>query len=111
MARRKIIRGTKGDANIWWVIIGAVIALVVLIVLMLIFTGRTQGLQRGIAECQGKGGVCTIRSDCPSNSLYSSAFDCPEGQRCCIGAPKQCVQGACGENEDCIDGYCYARTG
>ncbi len=100
----------KGDANIWWIIIGAVIALVVLVVIMLIFTGRAGKLSGGIAECEGKGGACVSTSLCPKNTLYSSAFDCTGGKRCCVGTPKACPngQGDCGSGEICQEGYCFA---
>ncbi|MEK6951152.1 MAG: hypothetical protein AABX13_05510 [Nanoarchaeota archaeon] len=100
----------RGDANIWWIIIGAVIALVVLVVLMLIFTGKTGNIGRGLSDCEGKGGACVPEgTTCPKNSLYSSAFDCSGGQRCCIGTPKACPTGECGTGEQCNNGYCYAQ--
>ena len=48
----------KASANMWWIIIGAVIALVVMIILMVMFTGKTQPLEQGLSDCEGKGGVC-----------------------------------------------------
>lgn len=100
----------RGDANIWWIIIGAVIALVVLVVLMLIFTGKTGGLSKGLSDCEGKGGACVQGEICPKNSLYSSAFDCKEGKRCCVGTPKACPLGTeCAPDEQCQQGYCYAQ--
>ncbi len=77
----------KADANMWWIIIGAVIALVVLIVLMLIFTGRTQPLQQGLSECKGKGGECVRQDTCETekNGLVTSAFTCPTPEEeCCF---------------------------
>lgn len=77
---------SKGDANMWWIIIGAVIALVVLIVLMVIFTGKTGKLEIGLSDCLGKSGQCVSVSDlCPERTLESSAFDCPADKKCCIG--------------------------
>ena len=77
----------RGDANIWWIIIGAVIALVVLIVMMLIFTGKTQPLQVGLSECKGKGGECITAESCTAKGgLPSSAFTClnPSDVVCCF---------------------------
>jgi hypothetical protein len=98
----------KASANMWWIIIGAVIALVVMIILMVMFTGKTQPLEQGLSACENKGGVCSSNSDCPSNTLSSGAFGCEKaGESCCIGAPKVCTKGSdgseCGkENEyDC----------
>ena len=42
----------------WWIIIGAVIALVVLIILMVMFTGKTSILEQGLISCDSKGGKC-----------------------------------------------------
>ena len=101
----------KGDANMWWIIIGAVVALVVLIVLMVIFTGKTGRLEGGLSECSGKGGACVSSSgNCPRNTLRSSAFDCGSGEQCCIGAAKRCSSDAeCGVDGLCAVGYCYSR--
>ena len=82
----------KADANIWWIIIGAVIALVVLVVLLVIFVNKTRGLESGLTECAGKSGVCVdVGVGCPGNTLSSGAFSCGTGNICCIGAPKECV--------------------
>lgn len=101
----------KADANMWWIIIGAVIALVVLIILMLIFTGKTGKLESGLSDCSGKGGVCVMTGGpCPVYTLESSAFGCTTaGDKCCIGTPKKCsLTGAdCGDDEKCENGHCY----
>jgi len=103
----------KASANMWWIIIGAVIALVVMIILMVMFTSKTGTLEGGLSSCEGKGGICTEKTKCPVNTLESSAFDCStSGQRCCIGAPKSCTAADtknCKEGkENCADGkYCY----
>ena len=76
----------KADANMWWIIIGAVIALVVLIVLMVIFTDKTGRLGVGLSSCTANTGQCL--SICPENTLESSAFDCSTGEKCCIGVKK-----------------------
>lgn len=102
----------RASANMWWIIIGAVIALVVMIILMVMFTGKTQPLEQGLSACQGKGGVCvTSGTDCPINTFKSSAFDCSQNQDCCIGAPKKCQSAndcniAKGETCDNGLGYC-----
>ena len=99
---------TKADANMWWIIIGAVIALVVLIVMMVIFTGKTQPLQQGLSNCEGKGGACAVTGEaCPQYTLKSTAFDCPTGRVCCVGSPKSCTRDSqlsvCGEGKTCTD--------
>jgi hypothetical protein len=107
----------KGSANMWWIIIGAVIALVVMIILMVMFTGKTQPLEAGLSSCESKGGVCTPingnnKDICPTNTFAASAFDCKVGKTCCIGSPKECVDStSCGEGKGCdLYGnkkYCY----
>lgn len=104
----------KADANMWWIIIGAVIALVVLIILMVIFTGKTGKLESGLSDCQGKGGVCApAGTACPQSTLKSSAFGCETtGQECCIGSPKKCTgnPSICGSGSTCetygTEAYC-----
>lgn len=48
----------------WWIIIGAVIALVVMIVLLAMFTGRSRQLDRSLLDCANKGGDCITKTDC-----------------------------------------------
>lgn len=88
MVREDFKMNSKADANMWWIIIGAVIALVVLIVLMVIFTEKTGRLGGGLSDCEGKGGVCAADL-CPGGTLSTSAFDCKSGQKCCLGSPKE----------------------
>ncbi len=74
-------RGKKASANMWWIIIGAVIALVVMIVLMVMFTGKSHRLEVGLMECTGKGGTCVIPENCAGT--VSRAFDCPNSDEVC----------------------------
>ncbi len=89
-----MMKAKKADANMWWIIIGAVVALVVMIVLMVMFTGRTQPLEAGMSSCEGKGGICISGDNavCPGRTLQSTAaFTCKtSGDVCCIGSPKKC---------------------
>ena len=67
----------KADANMWWIIIGAVIALVVLIILMVIFTGKSNKLEGGLLDCESKSGKCIDENSCRAlDGTVSSAFDC-----------------------------------
>ena len=73
----------KADANMWWIIIGAIIALVVLVILMLIFTGSSTKLNIGLMDCESKGGSCKASSaECLNQDgeegTTSSAFSCEE---------------------------------
>src|SRR3989344_3482093 len=92
----------KGDSNMWWIIIGAVIALIVLVVLLVIFTGKTNILETELLSCQSKGGRCVDPGVSSENACeeacnnkfgesrtYSSTFTCPKvGETrgcCCLG--------------------------
>ena len=79
----------KGDANMWWIIIGAVIALIVLIVLLIMFTTRGNKLELGLSACNG---ICTKAGEttCPLKTQSSNAFDCNTGGVCCIGFAQEC---------------------
>jgi len=84
----------KGQANVFWIIIGAVIALVVLAVLLLMFTGKTNTLEQGISGCEVAGGQCIeSKEECKTqNGTSMITFDCPaEGNTvCCMGLkPKE----------------------
>ena|SRR3989338_1395493 len=107
----------KGSADMWWIIIGAVIALVVMIVLMVMFAGKTGGLESGLSDCEGKGGLCISGKVPPIGMVYSSIFECGDAGKCYIGSPKKCAgDNSCGEGNDCEQyqkgaqtfSYCYA---
>lgn len=94
----------KASANMWWIIIGAVIALVVMIVLMVLFTGKTSSLETGLLDCGSKSGECVpsdkenpTTAECQKTckgkgKSYSSTFTCPlednekNKKCCCLGA-------------------------
>jgi len=71
----------KASANMWWIIIGAVIALIVMIVLLVMFTGKSGTLEKGILDCESKGGTCMDKgmeqTTCKDKGgTVSSAFTC-----------------------------------
>jgi hypothetical protein len=96
----------KASANIWWIIIGAVMALVVLIVIIVIFTGRTSTLSDELGNCQSKGGVCVFLGvACPGGTLSANTFSCGETANCCIGAAKRFTgSGNCLNSVTDVDG-------
>lgn len=93
----------RGSADIWWIIIGAVLALIVLVVLLVSFTKQSTGITQGVSDCEGKGGVC-VPSDpaiCPPKSLKTTAFSCTGGRGCCLGVIEKCVSGTdCSPGDD-----------
>lgn len=75
----------KAQANTFWIVIGAVIAMIVLVVLLLMFTGKTSLLEGSLTDCEAKGGEC--KSVCPSGTLKQAIFECANsGESCCIGS-------------------------
>lgn len=102
----------KASADMWWIIIGAVIALVVLIILLVLFTGKTGKLEVGLLSCEGKAGTCGTLTECQQKGgSISTAFECPQGQQCCFsstsfkkGPGEQCTSGS-----ECQSGYCSSN--
>ena len=64
-------------------IIIAAIALIVLVVLIYIFTGRTQTLVKGTEACSSKQGTC-INIVEPCSGPIVSASNCAETEKCCV---------------------------
>jgi len=94
----------KASANMWWIIIGAVIALVVLLVLLSIFGSKTRDLEGGLSSCESKGGICVSDGDaCPGSTLKAPTFSCGSNQDCCIGVAKSCKDDRtiCGSGSEC----------
>ena len=71
----------------WWIIIGAIIALVVMIVLLMMFTGSTKDVQTGLLDCTSKGGECKSEyyPQCPDGYDKAAVFKCENtGEVCCF---------------------------
>ena len=102
----------KASANMWWIIIGAVIALVVMIILMVMFTGKTSKLEGGLLDCESKGGDCS--GDEPScvkkGGTVSWAFDCKIGTNvCCFISGKKTGE-SCKSNGECSSKICLTPS-
>lgn len=100
----------------WWIIIGAVIALVVMIILMMIFTGKTADLEKGLSGCESKGGICIsaniyTSNGCPVRTVKVN-FECAvDSDVCCLGMPVKYGE-MCDEDSDnwkCVGTYCYSK--
>lgn len=83
----------KAQANTFWIVIGAVIAMIVLVVLLLMFTGKTSLLEGSLVDCEAKGGECKDPTlGCPDGTLKQAIFDCTKKDSagrefdCCIGS-------------------------
>jgi len=76
----------KGGANMWWIIIGAVLALVVLVVLVTMFVDTTGKQQKGLDACYG--GKCVLEDTCEGTVNYASSCSKPK-QECCVTSAKK----------------------
>ena len=82
----------------WWIIIGAVVALVVMIVLLVLFTGKSNAVEVGLLDCEAKGGMCLTEEGCKlQDGTLARAFDCSASgvsQVCCFGVKSETRQGS-----------------
>lgn len=77
----------KAEANMWWVIIGAVLAVVVLMVLLTFFGRGTETVAEGVSKCESKLGKCLDKAECLKGGgsvTDADLFECKEGV-CCYG--------------------------
>ena len=66
------------------VLIIAALALIVLLVLAAIFTGRVRIFSENLQSCPAKQGDCTPGTKCPSNKVLITNTDCPTDKVCCV---------------------------
>ncbi len=76
----------KASAQIWWIIIGAVVALIVMLVLIVMFTDKGKDLSVGISDCQSKGGQCVPEGTCSGSvsRIFSCSEDGIQNTVCCF---------------------------
>ena len=72
------------------VIIVAIIALLVLVILVVMYMNNMIGFNKGIADCENKGGTCyPTAADCPTGYDEYPSWSCADvsgvSQHCCIG--------------------------
>jgi len=73
----------KGSAQMMWVLIGAILALVVLVILTMLFTGNIGGFERDITSCSGPGKQCVVADKCGGQVL--SSHTCADATKiCCV---------------------------
>ncbi len=78
----------KGDISVQVVVL-AIVALLVLVILIFIATGRLSGVNRGLGSCEAKNGQCLPgigEGRCPGNTVRLDIADCPGDEVCCISA-------------------------
>jgi len=79
----------KGDANVFWILVFAVLAIVVLLVLGYIFGKGITDVQTDFQGCTVRGGVCKP-SPCEDNEIsFQKDNICPKSadnknQLCCV---------------------------
>ena len=84
------------------VIVAAALALIVLIILISIFYGKSTLFSRGLNDCSSKGGQCVPEDQCGLGKLYICQ---EEGQVCCISnceAKGGTCRQSCSPDEDKI---------
>ena len=69
---KKEKRGAELTLN---VIVIAAIVLFVMVILLLIFTGRIGTVNKEIAKCENKGGTCTLGA-CPPETRELASYTC-----------------------------------
>ena len=70
-----MLHNKKGAELTLNVIVIAAIVLFVLVILLLIFTGRIGGFQKESAKCETQGGICTLGA-CAENARMVSTLAC-----------------------------------
>ncbi|MBW2973342.1 hypothetical protein KY346_03035 [Candidatus Woesearchaeota archaeon] len=97
-------------------IIIAALALIVLVVLIFIFSGKIRVFSGEMVSCTSKGGFCTSKACVFGYQSEIKNTDCPSGQKCCLtilGAP---ADSPCANDDDCAKGLecknnkCTAKT-
>lgn len=82
-----MLRSSKiGDLTFSKIVV-AILALAVLIVLLMVFTGKMGGVSSELDSCQANGGTCKQRDECEENSSFvrqGNYSDCSSGQVCCV---------------------------
>ena len=80
----------KGDASIFWIIIGAVLALAILVILISIATNRVGVFNTDIQQCVFRGGTCQADA-CVDTARQIDGATCPKkdtkDQYCCVKVP------------------------
>ena len=77
------------------VIVGAVIALVILVAVLFVFTDIFGGASRDISACETRNGVCVNEGACQTRVISG---DCPENEECCFDT---CVGGEMQKDGSC----------
>ncbi|MEM4336433.1 MAG: hypothetical protein QXG86_00315 [Candidatus Woesearchaeota archaeon] len=84
----KVKNNTKSrKAEVNWVVVGFVLAVIVLAILAYIFYSETKKSSKaaeGIISCSARNGQCLEGKVCPPGTVNIGRFDCGEGKVCCV---------------------------
>ncbi len=70
------------------VMVMAALALIVLVVLIAVFTGKVQIVGQE-SQCIQRGGLCKVPSECEPGKFVRTAYECKTaGQICCMDPSK-----------------------
>ena len=82
----------RGQGNVMWILVVAIVVLVAGAILIVMFSGRTGDTNTALQSCVSKGGTCTVEKtpmDCGDNGFPVEVFSCPDlgdkKQVCCVG--------------------------
>ncbi len=85
-SRSHLFFSKKADLALNLIIV-AIIALLVLVVVIYLFTGKSQIFSKGLAGCSEKGGKCSteLKTSCPTGTITiaKETSDCGKGIACC----------------------------
>jgi len=77
----------KADVN--WIIVGFVLALIVLAITAYIFWSKSKSSEQaatGILDCKARGGNCYSESAKTGQGVCFKGMGCKEGEYCCIAS-------------------------
>jgi hypothetical protein len=92
----------KGVAMSFEVIVAAVLAIVVLIVLMLLFSGKINIFAKHTEDCSSMGGTCRPKADCNAEAPYKCSGDDVCCINYCMDEGGSCVQ-PCVTSDTCAN--------
>ncbi|PIN79543.1 hypothetical protein COV16_03625 [Candidatus Woesearchaeota archaeon CG10_big_fil_rev_8_21_14_0_10_34_8] len=94
-------KSMKGELSVEMIVLAA-LALIFLIVVVMIMTGKIGNFSKSLGDCENKGGICVSASECTQEGGTESSFNCEESTDVCCLNTCQGKGGTCkDENSDC----------
>ncbi len=82
---KNFFSSSKGQGDTFWYIIGAILAIVVLVVMIIIYTNVAGTASKDIQTCRGPGTYCAAQCKSGDSEIKVFSAGCPKGQKCCQG--------------------------